>query len=192
MRILRAENYRRMKWKNGGGETAEISVFPDGAVLEDFGWRVSMATVASDGPFSAFGGVDRTLTVLEGEGIALDVEGRGTTTLTPTSAPFSFPGDAATSGRLVDGPITDLNVMARRGQYGHKVVRYEVDGTTQVSSSAAQTAILFCAAPSLRVIGGGVEDVLDRYDVMVLTEARTAFRVEGHGNVFLIELERLA
>ena len=56
--------------------TTEIAVFPADAGLEDFAWRLSMATVASDGPFSSFAGVDRTLAVLEGEGIVLSVEGR--------------------------------------------------------------------------------------------------------------------
>ena len=75
MRILRAENYRRMKWKNGGGETAEIALFPDGAGLGIFDWRISMARVESGGPFSTFPGVDRTLSILEGEGIVLESRG---------------------------------------------------------------------------------------------------------------------
>ena len=68
MRILRAESYRRMPWKNGGGETTEIAVSPEGAGLDDFDWRVSMARVESSGPFSLFAGIDRTLAILEGEG----------------------------------------------------------------------------------------------------------------------------
>ena len=68
MQVLRAENYRRMPWKNGGGETTEIAVFPAGAGLDDFDWRVSMARVESSGPFSVFPGIDRTLAILEGEG----------------------------------------------------------------------------------------------------------------------------
>ena len=48
MRILRAEDYRKMRWKNGGGETAEIAVFPQNAGLDDFGWRVSVATVEAE------------------------------------------------------------------------------------------------------------------------------------------------
>ncbi len=74
--ILKAENHRRMPWKNGGGVTVEIAIHPQGASVDDFDWRVSMATVASDGPFSVFPGIDRTLSVLEGDGILLDVEGR--------------------------------------------------------------------------------------------------------------------
>lgn len=191
MRILRAENYRRMKWKNGGGETAEIAVFPEGAALDGFGWRVSMATVASDGPFSAFAGIDRTLTVLSGKGIVLEVEERGATTLTPTSQPFSFPGDAATSGKLTGDPITDLNVMTRRGQWAHKVTRHVIDRTMQVSSSALVT-MLFCAAPGLRVTARDSEESLGRYDAMVLTDTPAPIQVEGQGTIFLIELERPA
>src|SRR5687767_15094371 len=105
MHILRAENYRRMRWKNGGGETAEIAVSPDSAGLDGFEWRVSMATVEAGGPFSLFSGVDRTLSVLEGEGIVLDVEDHLPVTLTAASAPYSFPADAATNAELVGGPI---------------------------------------------------------------------------------------
>ena len=72
MRLIRSKSYRRMPWKNGGGETTEIAVSPQNASLEAFDWRVSMARVESDGPFSAFPGIDRTLAVLEGQGIELD------------------------------------------------------------------------------------------------------------------------
>ena len=67
-RLLRNADHRRMPWKNGGGETVEVIVHPEGASLSDFGWRVSMATVASDGPFSVFPGIDRTIVVVEGAG----------------------------------------------------------------------------------------------------------------------------
>ncbi|TIN81446.1 MAG: HutD family protein, partial [Mesorhizobium sp.] len=72
MRILRAAEYRSMPWKNGGGVTTEIAVSPSGAGLDDFDWRVSMARVELSGPFSQFAGIDRTLAVLEGEGIVLE------------------------------------------------------------------------------------------------------------------------
>lgn len=124
MRLLRRDGHRRMAWKNGGGETAEVAVHPEGAGLADFGWRVSMATVASDGPFSAFPGVERTLAVLSGDGIELAVDGLGTRLLTPQSPPFSFPADAPATARLAGGPITDLNVMTRRGRFTHRLARH--------------------------------------------------------------------
>ena len=97
-----------------------------GAGLDDFDWRISMARVEAGGPFSAFPGVDRTLSILEGEGIVLDIEGRERVTLTGASAPYSFPADAVTNAELVAGPITDLNVMTRRGRYRHKVCEHQV------------------------------------------------------------------
>ncbi|MEJ1966813.1 MAG: HutD family protein [Gammaproteobacteria bacterium] len=71
--IVRSADYRRMPWKNGGGETREIAVSPAGAALDALDWRVSLATVASDGPFSVFSGVTRTLSVIRGAGINLQV-----------------------------------------------------------------------------------------------------------------------
>jgi len=116
MRIIRRATYRTMPWKNGGGETTEIAVSPEGASFENFDWRVSMARVASDGPFSVLPGVDRTLTVLEGNGVTLLPEERGAVTLTCDTAPFSFPADWPLEARLTEGPLLDLNVMTRRGR----------------------------------------------------------------------------
>ncbi len=75
MKLYRAHDHKRMPWKNGGGETVEIAVFPPGAGVDDFDWRISMATVASDGPFSIFPGIDRTLSILDGAGLSLKMEG---------------------------------------------------------------------------------------------------------------------
>lgn len=120
MRLVRRGEARATPWKNGGGVTYELAAFPEGAGFDDFLWRLSMAEVASDGPFSAFPGVDRTLTLLDGAGIALDFSGRAAT-LAPGAAPFSFPGEAAVIGRLLGGPILDLNMMTRRGRVSHHV-----------------------------------------------------------------------
>lgn len=142
MRILRAADYRVMPWKNGGGTTTEIAVSPDGARLDDFDWRISMARVEGDGPFSGFAGVDRTLAVLEGEGIVLDITGRPPESLTGASAPFAFPADVPTTAALISGPITDLNVMTRRGRATHTVERLMVSAPTDIRPTTATTLIL--------------------------------------------------
>ncbi|MET0257435.1 MAG: HutD family protein [Methylobacterium sp.] len=121
MRILKAERHRRMPWKNGGGETIEIAVHPPGAGLSGFDWRISMASVVADGPFSRFEGIDRTLAILAGRGMDLEIDGMGQQSLTAGSAPLAFPADAPTHARLHDGAITDLNVMTRRGVCAHRV-----------------------------------------------------------------------
>jgi environmental stress-induced protein Ves len=54
MDVLRLSDYKRMPWKNDGGVTLEIAVLPSASSAGDFDWRISMATVAADGPFSVF------------------------------------------------------------------------------------------------------------------------------------------
>jgi uncharacterized protein len=170
MRILRAADYHRMPWKNGGGVTTEIAVFPEGAGLDDFEWRLSMANVASDGPFSSFAGVDRTLAVLEGEGIVLAVEGSPEVALTRSSPPFAFAADKRSSARLIAGPILDLNVMTRRGHFAHRVARL-ASGTTPVGGSSF--TIVFCAQGSAELSSGGDKARIGRHDAAIATGERT-------------------
>ena len=166
LHIQRARDYRRMPWKNGGGETVEIAVFPPEADLAGFGWRVSMATVASDGPFSVFAGIDRTLSILEGKGMELDIAGRPSTLLTQASHPLAFPADAPTSARLVSGPIVDLNVMTRRGQWTHQVERRIVEGQHHLDAEGGVTMLL--SLGNMRIDSQGHGEELGRLDCAIL------------------------
>ena len=123
MRIIRAADCKVMPWKNGGGTTTEIAVAPEGASLGDFDWRISMAHVGQDGPFTSFPGIDRTLSVLTGNGIRLAFGDGETVSLDRATKPFFFAADRAVDGVLVDGAIDDLNVMSRRGAWSHSVER---------------------------------------------------------------------
>jgi hypothetical protein len=116
VRLLRAAARAPLPWKNGGGVTYEAAVEPPGAGFADFGWRLSTAVVASDGPFSRFEGVDRTLVLLEGAGLTLDIDGRRVA-LTPEQPLIEFPGEAAVTATLSAGPVLDLNLMVRRGAW---------------------------------------------------------------------------
>lgn len=102
-------------WKNGGGLTREIVCQPPEADLARFDWRVSIAHIASDGPFSAFPGVDRVITLLEGGGVQLDSsDGSVAHCLGTPWQPFAFAGEARIDSRLLGGPCEDFNVMTRR------------------------------------------------------------------------------
>jgi environmental stress-induced protein Ves len=129
MRIIRAADCLVMPWKNGGGTTTEIAVAPEGASLNDFDWRISMAHVGQDGPFSSFPGIDRTLSVLTGSGITLAFGDGERIRLDRGSAPYPFAADRTVDGLLVDGPIDDLNVMSRRGRWRHRVERLSGAGS---------------------------------------------------------------
>lgn len=141
--MLRASTYRRTRWKNGGGETMEIAISPAGASLDNFDWRISMATVATDGPFSQFPGVDRTLCILDGAGIELGIDDEPTHRLDHESEPFVFSGDAAAHSKLIDGAVTDFNVMTRRDRFSHGVQRMRLH-TGEVRNLAPEVHAVFC------------------------------------------------
>ncbi|NTF30648.1 HutD family protein [Rhizobium skierniewicense] len=143
MELLRSSNYKYMPWKNGGGETVEIAVFPPDASVETFDWRISMAAVAGDGPFSIFPGIDRTLSILNGNGMSLRMDGQEPVLMTLSSPPLAFPADVPVEATLVDGPISDLNVMTRRGRYRHSVER--LSGRFSVSKQSENETVFILA-----------------------------------------------
>lgn len=101
-------------WRNQGGTTREVAAEPFGAGADQtFAWRVSIARVERDGPFSSFAGIDRTLWLLAGNGMQLDIDGRTVRLDTPLR-PIAFAGEANVRVRLFDGPTEDLNVMVDR------------------------------------------------------------------------------
>lgn len=122
IRVIREAELVRRPWKNGGGATVEIDVFPEGADLETFDWRLSMADVASDGPFSLFPGIDRTLVLIRGEALILNVAGT-LHRLDASQLALAFEGNVPVIGHLPCGPIRDFNVMTRRGRFAHHVRR---------------------------------------------------------------------
>ncbi|SFO54272.1 hypothetical protein SAMN03159463_02190 [Mesorhizobium sp. NFR06] len=192
MRILRAAGYRVMPWKNGGGTTTEIAVSPDGAGLDNFDWRVSMARVEASGAFSSFAGIDRTLSVLEGEGIVLDIAGEPPARLTTASAPLAFPGDVPSSAALIGGPITDLNVMTRRGRMLHKVERRLLSDETRIVPDA-ETTIVLCVGTGVTLFTDDASS-LEPLDALILDRGGPQLRLQpkGQGLLFVIELHRLA
>lgn len=188
MQILRASDHRQMPWKNGGGVTTEIAIAPPGASVGDFDWRISMATVASDGPFSRFEGIDRTLTVLSGEGLELAVESAPLVRLTPAGKPYPFPGDAAASARLIAGPVTDFNVMTRRGRWTHSVDNLSINGT-QVLPVAADVCIIFCRGGEITL---DESSALGAHDAALIEASANTpeISIGGSGEALIVRLSR--
>lgn len=175
-----------MPWKNGGGSTTEIAIGPAGASLDAFDWRISMAQVASDGPFSVFDGIDRTLAVIQGGGMELTIGDRPAVTLGRDSAPLSFPGDTPTTARLMDGEITDLNVMTRRGRFGHRVVRVTQPMDCQFGGDDI-AIVLSLGTTDVNV--SGEHATLENADALLIEARETAtFQVRLTGRCYVIWL----
>ena len=118
MRIQRFSEHRAMPWANGLGTSYEVA--SDRNIDGVWTWRVAIAPVVLDGPFSVMPGVDRELVVIEGNGMVLEVDGESVECLSGQVARFT--GDSATFARLVDGPIVDLGLMSVRGSVTSSMV----------------------------------------------------------------------
>ena len=125
MEIIRYAELKAHPWRNGGGVTREVARHPRtpscGPRPQDTGqdnawdWRVSIAEVSKAGPFSAFAGMDRVLTVIDGDLLLLSVDGAEHPL--EKYRPFRFSGDADSAGALPTGDIRDLNVITRNGAF---------------------------------------------------------------------------
>ncbi|EJZ19220.1 HutD family protein (plasmid) [Rhizobium sp. Pop5] len=188
MKILRAGDHKRMPWKNGGGETVEIAVSPEDAGLAGFDWRVSMATVATNGPFSIFPGIDRTLVILDGNGMVLDIEGSAPVLLTTASDPLAFPADIPVSARLQDGAITDLNVMTRRDGLAHTLSRIDVAGY-RIVALPSSTSLFLCHRGAVSFRWNDEAGVLAAGDTLLIENAAgTELKIDGDAKCYLASI----
>jgi uncharacterized protein len=189
MRILKAEQYRRMPWRNGRGETSEVALGPTGATLDDFDWRVSMARIEDDGPFSIFPHTDRTLAVLRGDGLRLSIAGSTSLDLTPDSEPLAFSGDVAADATLLGSAVIDLNVMTRRGRLNHSMQRMHITGNVELALKAPLT-LLVCAQAATYVEVDAQTAMLAELDTVLLHEASATVRISSDAPAlaYLIEI----
>lgn len=193
--LIPSTDFRTMAWKNGGGTTIEMLTSPDGAGLANFDWRISMARVETNGPFSSFEGIDRTICILDGAGLVLKPHQRGSVILDTRSAPFAFPGDLPLDAFLIDGPITDLNIMARRGRFRAFVSRLSGPDVIDVTTVAATTLLLTGYALEARCgnqhVTAEAKDLI-RLDGTGLTCSLSAVSDDQHISLHLIELWPIA
>ena len=137
IKIIPASQYKTIPWKNGKGQTTELAISKNGT-LDNFNWRLSIASVVEDGPFSDFSGYERNLILLEGYGISLTHDDRIDVLEKPLSL-SSFDGASKTVGKLINGPIKDFNLMTKQGLYKVKVETYR----DQTKKQLKQTEMVF-------------------------------------------------
>lgn len=108
MHIVRSSDLPAVPWRNGGGLTREVASASDDNGLV---WRISLADVTAEGPFSAFEGFRRILTVIGGEGMRY--ERPGLSLDAPPLTPVRFEGAPPVEGRLPHGPVRNVNLSYR-------------------------------------------------------------------------------
>ncbi|WP_312936414.1 HutD family protein [Pseudomonas sp.] len=184
VRCLRAQDYPRMPWKNGGGVTKEVAR-DCGDGLEGFGWRVSIADIQASGAFSRFAGCQRIITVLEGDGMHLQVDGQISRPLLAFDA-FAFSGQSEASCQLRGGPIRDFNLIYQPRRFAARL--QWLDGYAHLFSSAA-TVLVFAAGEQVEVQCDEAQThALRRHDCLHITQDQTLAQLQIQGRCCVIEL----
>lgn len=145
--LIHLHDVAESPWRNGGGVTRELVVFP---VREHWHWRMSVAEVTQDGPFSRFEGVRRWFAVLSGAGVCLHCAGTPTR-LEVTSDPFAFDGNEEVHCTLLSGPTRDFNLMVRQG----RASMARVAGARAVAVSSGSAVALWAGEGGGRAVFEG-------------------------------------
>ncbi|MFM0727362.1 HutD family protein [Paraburkholderia strydomiana] len=195
--LIRGAELVAAPWKNGGGVTREVAVFPERAGMNDFVWRVSIADVAQAGPFSRFEGIDRTLVLLSGAGMVLDETGARAVKSHPLTRALDiarFDGEARIDARVVDGATRDFNLMVRRdAAQGELDVWRGQSQQRKQHSVSADVVLLYCASGSVSLAAGDAEALaLDTGDTLRIDmqdpSNALSCTLEGAGAVLAISI----
>jgi environmental stress-induced protein Ves len=122
-RLIRLDDAEPQPWRNGGGVRRDLI---HGPAEDDWQWRVSVAEIAANGPFSPFPGVERWFAVVRGAGVDLAFAG-AMKRVTRNSPPLCFDGEAAPPCSLIDGPAVALNLLLRGGIRGALAVAMDAE-----------------------------------------------------------------
>ena len=176
-----------MRWKNGAGWTSEIIKVPD---ADDWDWRLSIAEIETDAPFSAFPGVERELVLLSGNGLRLRFDDGASHELLPPHDKLRFAGERSAFGELIDGPTRDFNLMWKREAVNAQLWHRPLVGTMVVFVEPADTWVLHLLAGQAHFADGSGLGQLGAGDTAVLrsTGGRQRFALDGAGEALLIRM----
>ncbi|MCS0588668.1 HutD family protein [Massilia norwichensis] len=174
-------------WKNGGGSTTQIAVFPPDAGFEDFDWRISLATIAEDGAFSEFPGVERTLALVDGHGMTLEIDGEATL-LSKADPVAVFDGESRVVAKLNRGPSTDFNVMTRTDRCYHQFGRRVLSGESRFVARAPVTVLFLAEGDALEICNDAQRISMVRFDAVLLDQGTTWTLQAGQGTIFIADI----
>lgn len=160
MQLLRVSDYQTMAWKNGQGQTQQISIYPFSAKFlnNDFDWRLSWASLETSGSFSLFPGYQRKLVFWQGSAVQLNQ--------LPLElfSPIEFSGEDHIDYRLGEGGAQDLGIIYRPEKVKVSVQIYRAK--TELNLNIQHQTFLFCASGRI----GSADWALGPCECLVLTE----------------------
>ena len=200
MEIIRFADLKSEPWRNGGGATRQIAGHSgaafghaDASKHDGWDWRVSIAEISKAGDFSPFPGMERVLTVVEGELLLLTVDGAEHPL--EKYRPFRFSGEAGTTCALPTGDIRNLNVITRAGKYKGFTSIIELSKKRAHPLFAGQLGVLLqgqATAAAAAESGAEAPDpvALDRYDAVVGSDSGSP-EVLGRGFLAVVSIDEV-
>jgi environmental stress-induced protein Ves len=189
-RVLRAVDYRRMRWKNGGGWTTELAAHPQGSgdAGSAFDWRISIAEIESDGAFSTFPDCDRVIALLDGFGMELTFDAAPSVRLERRLHFIRFAGEWRTHGKLISGPVRDFNVILRRAAVAAVVWHRPLVGPMVFLPEDA-TWFVYLVSGHAEVKLGGAMQTLETGESLLLSPDADTHRIvlNGGGELVLVK-----
>lgn len=186
-RVIAANEYRRERWKNGTGWTREILRMPD---QTDWNWRLSIAEIERDGPFSVFPGVDRELVLIHGNGLRLRFLDGEVRELQPPHGRIRFAGERDVNSELLDGPTHDFNLMWRRDAVVAELLHRPLVGPMLFFTEPGVTWAIHLLAGQAKFDQASELPPLWAGDTALLVdgEKRGRYALEGGGELLAIKL----
>jgi len=175
-RIIPSVEFKTVPWKNGKGITKELFVKHEKGRSE-FVFRLSIAAVTENGPFSVFSGYNRVLMMLEGNGIRLEHSDGSINEIKSYSEMAIFSGDLKTEAVLKEGPIKDFNVMTLKEACSSEVIA--INGEVAFTENSGELFIL-CCGDTVQVESVEKKVNIEHYHLLHITEIISgSIRVKG-------------
>ncbi|RYZ53017.1 MAG: DNA-binding protein VF530 [Proteobacteria bacterium] len=168
---LTSKDYREMPWKNGGGSTTEIAIYPETASLnEPFLWRLSLAQLKESGPFSSFPGYDRSIVQLSGKPMTLKHDGHADKRLEPL-VPYPFDGEWKTESVLSER-AEDFNLMTLSTAFEARLDRFDLALDKELKKESQDHTIIWVFDGEVEWKTSADKKILNTGDTLILEMAR--------------------
>lgn len=180
MDIIRVDRLPTAPWKNKGGTSRSLAVWPPHAAVDHEEWRVAVSDIDKAGPFSAYPGFDRLLLPLA-VGLRLGFDGAAPAPV-PIFETIAFDGGVPTACALdADAAakgIQVVNLLLRRGRRSGRLQAYPGAGRVPAAGGAV---VLLAARGGFHLVRGNDRHVaLDAGHAAVETAGDAAIAFEPY------------
>jgi uncharacterized protein len=169
--LVRQASYLPKPWANGSGVTREIAIskIEPNSSAGAWDWRLSLATIDVDGPFSHLPGVARALVVATGRGMRIVVDDKPRDLNQFETIEFS--GESTVYASLLEDQVQDLNLMTRLGRPLFEIMHLDADTTLEILPNTVGIVVLSGSLGLRSVMAETTETTVAPLDTVLVSAA---------------------